>query len=157
MSDSVVIVAAKRTPIGSMNGQLLPLSSPQLASVAIKAALEQSGLKAEDITEALIGCVLPAALGQAPARQAVLGAGLLQSTATSTVKHATLRGQKLLIVQPLMADGRAPDGDPQLAIDAVGAGTGERVMITSDGKFVRELVKQENTPIRWSVIGIADA
>ena len=57
MSDSVVIIAAKRTPIGSMNGQLLSLSSPQLASVAIKAAFEQSGLKAEDITEALIGCV----------------------------------------------------------------------------------------------------
>ena len=55
MSDSVVIVAAKRTPNGSMNGQLLPLTSPQLASVAIKAAFAQSGLKAEDITEAIIG------------------------------------------------------------------------------------------------------
>ena len=83
--------------------------------------------------------------------------GLVVGTATSTVKHATLRGQKLLIVQPLMADGQKPDGDPQIAIDAVGAGTGERVLITSDGKYVRELVKQENTPIRWSVIGIADA
>lgn len=59
MSDSVVIVAAKRTPIGSMNGQLLPLTSPQLASVAIKAAFAQSGLKLEDINEAIIGCVLP--------------------------------------------------------------------------------------------------
>ena len=82
--------------------------------------------------------------------------GLVVGTATSTVKHATLRGQKLLVVQPLMADGAAPDGDPQIAIDAVGAGKGERVMITSDGRYVRELVKQENTPIRWSVIGIAD-
>jgi ethanolamine utilization protein EutN len=83
--------------------------------------------------------------------------GLVVGTATSTVKHATLRGQKLLVVQPLMADGSAPDGDPQIAIDAVGAGKGEMVMITSDGRFVRELVKHENTPIRWSVIGIADA
>lgn len=83
--------------------------------------------------------------------------GLVVGTATSTVKHATLRGQKMLVVQPLMADGRKPDGDPQIAVDAVGAGPGERVMITSDGKFVREVVKQENTPIRWSVIGIADA
>ena len=83
--------------------------------------------------------------------------GLIVGTATSTVKHSTLRGQKLLVVQPLMADGKAADGDPQIAVDAVGAGKGERVMITSDGKFVRELVKQENTPIRWSVIGIADA
>ena len=84
-------------------------------------------------------------------------AGLVVGTATSTVKHATLRGQKLLVVQPLLADGRGPDGDPQIAVDAVGAGRGETVMITSDGRFVRELVKHENTPIRWSVIGIADA
>lgn len=82
---------------------------------------------------------------------------LVAGTATSTVKHATLRGQKLLVVQPLMADGRTADGDPQIAVDAVGAGKGERVMITSDGRFVREIVKAENTPIRWSVIGIADA
>jgi ethanolamine utilization protein EutN len=83
--------------------------------------------------------------------------GLVVGTATSTVKHPTLIGQKMLVVQPLMADGAAPDGDPQIAVDAVGAGKGERVMITSDGRFVRELVKHENTPIRWSVIGIADA
>ncbi|MCA3083354.1 MAG: acetyl-CoA C-acetyltransferase, partial [Rhodocyclaceae bacterium] len=69
-NDSVVIVAAKRTPIGSMNGQLVGLTSPQLMSTAIKAAVAASGVKAEDITEAIIGCVLPAALGQAPARQA---------------------------------------------------------------------------------------
>ena len=83
--------------------------------------------------------------------------GLVVGTATSTVKHATLHGQKLLIVQPLLADGHGTDGDPQIAVDAVGAGSGEIVMITSDGRFVRELVKHENTPIRWSVIGIADA
>jgi ethanolamine utilization protein EutN len=82
---------------------------------------------------------------------------LVVGTATSTVKHVTLRGQKLLVVQPLLADGEGPDGDPQIAVDAVGAGKGERVMITSDGRYVRELVKHENTPIRWSVIGIADA
>ena len=83
--------------------------------------------------------------------------GFVVGTATSTVKHSTLVGQKLLVVQPLMVDGKSPDGDPQIAVDAVGAGKGETVMITSDGRFVRELVKQENTPIRWSVIGIADA
>ena len=97
MSDPVVIVAAKRTPIGSMNGQLVSQSSPQLASVAIKAAVEQSGLKPEDITEAIIGCVLPAALGQAPARQAVLGAGLLKSTATSTLNKVCGSGMKAVI------------------------------------------------------------
>ena len=83
--------------------------------------------------------------------------GLVVGTANSTIKHSTLRGQKMLIVQPVMADGATPDGDPQIAIDAVGAGKGEVVMITSDGKFVREIVKHENTPIRWSVIGIVDA
>lgn len=82
---------------------------------------------------------------------------LVVGTTTSTVKHPTLRGQKLLITQPLLADGRGADGDPQIAVDAVGAGQGQIVMITSDGKFVREWVKQENTPIRWSAIGIRDA
>jgi ethanolamine utilization protein EutN len=82
--------------------------------------------------------------------------GLVVGTANSTIKHSTLRGQKMLIVQPLMADGKAADGDPQIAVDAVGAGKGEMVMITSDGKFVREIVKQESTPIRWSVVGIVD-
>ncbi len=94
MSDSIVIVAAKRTPIGSMNGQLVGLTSPQLASIAIKAAVAQSGLKPADITEALIGCVLPAALGQAPARQAVLGADLLKTTTCTTVNKVCGSGMK---------------------------------------------------------------
>jgi bacterial microcompartment shell vertex protein len=81
---------------------------------------------------------------------------LVVGTATSTIKHATMRGQKLLVVQPLLADGRDPDGDPQIAVDAVGAGRGERVMISSDGKYVREVLKAEATPVRWSVIGIGD-
>lgn len=98
MSDSVVIVAAKRTPIGSMNGQLLSLTSPQLASVAIKAAVAQSGLKPEDVPEALIGCVLPAALGQAPARQAVLGADLLKTTACTTVNKVCGSGMKTVML-----------------------------------------------------------
>jgi bacterial microcompartment shell vertex protein len=83
--------------------------------------------------------------------------GLVVGTATSTVKHTTMRGQKLLVVQPLLADGRSPDGDPQIAVDAVGAGTGQRVMISSDGKFMREILRTEATPVRWSVIGISDA
>ena len=98
MPESVVIVAAKRTPIGSMNGQLVGLSSPQLASIAIRAAVAESGVKPEDITEALIGCVLPAALGQAPARQAVLGADLLKSTACSTVNKVCGSGMKTVML-----------------------------------------------------------
>jgi len=77
-------------------------------------------------------------------------------TATATVKHHTLRGCKLLIVQPHMADGRSPDGDPLLAVDDVGAGTGETVMITSDGRFARRLLGSDATPVRWTVIGIKD-
>jgi acetyl-CoA C-acetyltransferase len=98
MSDSVVIVAAKRTPIGSMNGQLVGLTSPQLASVAIKAAVAASGVKPEDITEAMIGCVLPAAVGQAPARQAVLGADLLKTTACTTVNKVCGSGMKTVMM-----------------------------------------------------------
>ncbi len=98
MSESIVIVAAKRTPIGSMNGQLVGQTSPQLAAVAIKAAMEQSGLKPEDINEAIIGCVLPAAVGQAPARQAVLGAGLLKTTTCTTVNKVCGSGMKTVMM-----------------------------------------------------------
>ncbi|PQO45795.1 EutN/CcmL family microcompartment protein [Blastopirellula marina] len=77
-------------------------------------------------------------------------------TATSTVKHASMQGWKLLIVQPQMTDGVTPDGHPLLAVDAVGAGPGETVMITSDGQATRELLGFPKTPVRWTVIGIAD-
>lgn len=76
---------------------------------------------------------------------------------TATIKDGTLRGQKLLVVQPLLQDGQSPDGDPLIVIDAVGAGAGELVMVTSDGRFVREWVKAEACPARWSSIGIRDA
>lgn len=75
--------------------------------------------------------------------------------ATSTVKHPSMRGWKLLVVQPLMADG-SPDGDPLVAVDSLGAGTEEIVMITSDGKSTSELMGADNTPVRWAVIGLAD-
>jgi ethanolamine utilization protein EutN len=75
--------------------------------------------------------------------------------ATATVKHETLAGWKLLLVQPLDAQGGA-DGDPQLAIDSLGSRKNDTVMLTTDGAAVRDLVGKENTPIRWAVIGIAD-
>lgn len=77
-------------------------------------------------------------------------------TATSTVKHRSMHGQKLLVVQPLLADETAADGFPFLAVDQLGAGRGEVVVITSDGKAVREALKSDNTPVRWSVVGIRD-
>jgi ethanolamine utilization protein EutN len=76
-------------------------------------------------------------------------------TAVSTIKHSSLNGQKLLVVQPQMLDG-APDGDPVLAVDFVGAGSGEVVMVTGDGQLIREYLNVEATPLRWSVIGIVD-
>ena len=81
---------------------------------------------------------------------------LVIGTATATLKHPTMQGQKLLIVQPLMADGKTPDADPQIAVDSIGAGRGERVIITSDGKYMREILKADATPVRWSVLGICD-
>jgi microcompartment protein CcmK/EutM len=82
--------------------------------------------------------------------------GQVIGTATATVKHPSMSGWKLLIVQPFLADDEIPDGDPVLAIDSCGAGRGERVIITSDGAGTRALVKSDNTPVRWSVLGIAD-
>jgi microcompartment protein CcmK/EutM len=77
-------------------------------------------------------------------------------TATSTIKHASMEGWKLLLVQPRMVDGTSPDGEPVLAVDGIGAGKGETVMITSDGRFTRDLLNAKATPVRWSVVGIAD-
>jgi len=82
--------------------------------------------------------------------------GLVVGTATSTVKHASMQGWKLLIVQPYGVDGRTPDGEPVIAVDSLGAGRGEQVLITSDGKATRALLKADATPVRWSVMGIQD-
>ncbi len=75
--------------------------------------------------------------------------------ATSTIKHPSLAGWRMLVVQPLGTEGRA-DGEPLLAIDALGAGKSDVVMITSDGTSVREMMRTNNTPVRWAVIGIVD-
>lgn len=82
--------------------------------------------------------------------------GRVIGTATATVKHPSMQGWKLLVVQPLAADGRSADGDPILAVDCLGAGRGERVIISSDGRGTRELLQSDNTPVRWSVLGICD-
>ncbi len=75
---------------------------------------------------------------------------------TSTVKHRSMTGQKLLVIQPTMMDGKSPDGDPLIAIDMVGAGVGERVMISSDSLSVREFLNVDATPARWTVVAIED-
>ncbi|HEY2782821.1 MAG TPA: acetyl-CoA C-acyltransferase [Steroidobacteraceae bacterium] len=84
-SDPVVILSARRTPVGAFQGALTTLTAPQLGAVAIKAALADSGVKAAEVDEVIMGCVLSAGIGQAPARQAALGAGLPTSTPSTTV------------------------------------------------------------------------
>ncbi len=85
MSDEVMILSAKRTPVGAFLGALAPMSAPQLGSVAIRAAIEAAGIQASDLDETLMGCVLPAGLGQAPARQAALGAGVPNQVPATTI------------------------------------------------------------------------
>ncbi|MDG1997016.1 MAG: acetyl-CoA C-acyltransferase [Emcibacteraceae bacterium] len=83
--ENIVIVGMSRTPMGGFQGDFTALTAPALGAVAIKGALDQSGLSPEDIDEVYMGCVLPAGIGQAPARQAALGAGLPKNTSCTTV------------------------------------------------------------------------
>lgn len=94
----VAIVAAKRTPMGSFLGGLSGLAAPQLGSAAIKAAVEQSKVGGQNIDEALLGCVLSAGQGQAPARQAVLGAGLPVAVPCTTVNKVCGSGMKTIMM-----------------------------------------------------------
>ncbi len=94
MSDPVVIVSVARTPLGAFQGELSGLTGPQLGAVAIKAAVERAGVAPEQVQEVLMGCVLPAGVGQAPARQAALGAGLPLSAGCTTVSKVCGSGMK---------------------------------------------------------------
>lgn len=75
--------------------------------------------------------------------------------ATATVKHPSMVGWKLLIAQPLSTDAK-PDGEPQLVIDQLGAGPGDRVIICNDGAGTRKLMNSKDSPVRWFVMGICD-
>jgi len=76
-------------------------------------------------------------------------------TTTATIKHAALDGWRMLIVQPLLVDG-GNDGEPLVAVDDLGSGVGEAVIISSDGKAIREAMGSNNTPVRWMVIAQPD-
>jgi acetyl-CoA C-acetyltransferase len=97
MSD-IVIVGAKRTAIGSMLGQFTGVPTTTLGATAIQAALEHSGVAAADVSEVIMGCVLPANLGQAPARQAALAAGLPKSAACTTINKVCGSGMKAIML-----------------------------------------------------------
>ena len=94
MSDPIVIVSVARTPMGSMLGSLSGLSAHELGAVAIKAAIERAGLKPEQVDEVIMGNVLQAGQGQAPARQAALGAGLPLGVNCSTIHKVCGSGLK---------------------------------------------------------------
>jgi acetyl-CoA C-acetyltransferase len=92
--DPIVVVAAARTPMGAFQGELKGFAAPELGAAAIRAVVERAKLNPEDVQEVLMGCVLPAGQGQAPARQAALGAGLALSTGCTTVNKMCGSGMK---------------------------------------------------------------
>ena len=94
----IVIAAARRTPIGSFQGALSGVTAPELAAAAMQAALGDSGIRPDEVSEVLFGCVLPAGLGQAPARQASLAAGLPQSVGCTTINKVCGSGMKAAMV-----------------------------------------------------------
>ncbi|MDG2518298.1 thiolase family protein [Lysobacter soli] len=107
MSD-VVIVGAKRTAIGSFLGQFTGVPTPALGTAAITGALEHAGVAADQVDEVIMGCVLPAGLGQAPARQAALGAGLPTSAGCTTINKVCGSGMKaIMLAHDLIKAGSA--------------------------------------------------
>lgn len=107
-TESIVIVSAKRTPLGAFQGIYQNMSSTQLGSMALKSAMEAGCVEPDHIDEVLMGCVLPAGLGQAPARQAALGAGLLKQTACVTINKVCGSGLKsVMLAHDLIKAGSA--------------------------------------------------
>src|SRR5215470_1643464 len=113
MSDhDVVIVSAQRTPIGAFQGALAPVSATQLGSAAIQGALAAAGVKPADIQEVIMGNVLSAGLGQGPARQAALGAGIPVGTPAVTVNKLCGSGLKAA----MLASDQIRLGDIDIAV-----------------------------------------
>jgi acetyl-CoA C-acetyltransferase len=108
MNDPIVIVGMARTPMGALQGALSGLTATRLGSAAIAAAVERAGLEAGTVDEVLMGCVLPAGLGQAPARQAALGAGLAKCTPCTTLNKMCGSGmQSVILGHDLLVAGSA--------------------------------------------------
>ncbi|MGB7540808.1 MAG: acetyl-CoA C-acetyltransferase [Burkholderiales bacterium] len=106
LNDPIVIVSASRTPMGAFQGELKDFAAPQLGAAAIRAAVERAGIKPEQVQEVIMGCVLPAGQGQAPARQASIGAGLPLSAGCTTVNKMCGSGMKAaMFAHDLLAAG----------------------------------------------------
>ena len=107
-ADPIVIVSAARTPMGAFQGELKTFAAPELGAAAIRAAVERAKLPAEEVEEVIMGCVLPAGQGQAPARQASLGAGLPLSAGCTTVNKMCGSGMKAaMLAHDILATGSA--------------------------------------------------
>ncbi len=108
MSDPVVIASYARTPMGGFQGVFAPVKATELGAAAVRAAVERAGLKPEDADQIIMGCVLPGGLGQAPARQAGLGAGLARSVEATTVNKMCGSGmQAAIMAHDTLAAGSA--------------------------------------------------
>ena len=108
LQDPVVIVGSARTPMGGFQGDLRDATAPELGAAAIRAALERSGVNPETVEETVFGCVLPAGQGQAPARQAAIGAGLPFAAGATTVNKMCGSGMKaVMLAHDLIAAGSA--------------------------------------------------
>jgi acetyl-CoA C-acetyltransferase len=106
LNDPVVIVSIARTPMGAFQGELKDFAAPQLGAAAIRAAVERAGIKPEQVEEVIMGCVLAAGQGQAPARQAALGAGLPLATGCTTINKMCGSGMKAaMFAHDLLAAG----------------------------------------------------
>jgi len=107
-TDPVVIVSAARTPMGGLQGELKSFAAPELGAAAIRAAVERAKIRPEDAQEVIMGCVLPAGQGQAPARQAALGAGLPLATGCTTINKMCGSGMKAaMFAHDLLLSGSA--------------------------------------------------
>ncbi|WP_460932294.1 acetyl-CoA C-acyltransferase [Shinella zoogloeoides] len=108
MQDPIVIVGSARTPMGGFQGDLRDATAPELGAAAIRAALTRSGVEADAVEETVFGCVLPAGQGQAPARQAAIGAGLPFAAGATTVNKMCGSGMKaVMLAHDLIAAGSA--------------------------------------------------
>jgi len=133
MIETIVIVGAARTPMGAFQGELSPLTAPELGAAAIRAAVERAGIGPEDVQEVIMGNVLPAGEGQAPARQASLGAGLPLSAGCTTVNKVCGSGMKAAMLAHDLI--RAGSGDILVAGGMESMSNAPYLMLKARGGF----------------------
>src|SRR3546814_15317029 len=131
-ADPIVILSYARTPMGGFQGALAGASATKLGATAVRAAVERAGVSPDDIDRCYMGCVLPAGLGQAPARQAALGAGLPKSTEAVTINKMCGSGMKAAM----------------MAAESLAAGSADVIVSSEERRVGKECVRTCRT--RWS-------